>query len=86
MPIVAPYLLPQLFGALEGRAATWAPIGLTVADFDGDGCVNVYDLAILANNYGSVTVPCGAEPVPEPATLAVLAAGGLALMRRKRRY
>jgi HAE1 family hydrophobic/amphiphilic exporter-1 len=30
MPLVAPFLLPQLFGELEGRAANWAPIGLVI--------------------------------------------------------
>jgi HAE1 family hydrophobic/amphiphilic exporter-1 len=30
LPMVAPFLLPQLFGPLEGRAATWAPIGLVI--------------------------------------------------------
>ncbi|MDX1500890.1 MAG: efflux RND transporter permease subunit [Thermoanaerobaculia bacterium] len=30
LPLVAPFLLPQLFGAAEGRAASWAPIGLVI--------------------------------------------------------
>ena len=30
MPMVAPFLLPQWFGPVEGRAATWAPIGLVI--------------------------------------------------------
>jgi HAE1 family hydrophobic/amphiphilic exporter-1 len=29
-PMVAPYLLPELFGSLEGRAAYWAPVGLVI--------------------------------------------------------
>jgi HAE1 family hydrophobic/amphiphilic exporter-1 len=29
-PLVAPFLLPQWFGTLEGRAANWAPIGLVI--------------------------------------------------------
>ena len=29
-PMVAPFLLPQWFGAVEGRAANWAPIGLVI--------------------------------------------------------
>jgi HAE1 family hydrophobic/amphiphilic exporter-1 len=29
-PMVAPYLFPGLFGPLEGRAASWAPIGLVI--------------------------------------------------------
>ena len=30
VPMVAPFLFPQWFGAVEGRAATWAPIGLVI--------------------------------------------------------
>ena len=30
LPLVAPFVLPQVFGAVEGRAATWAPIGLVI--------------------------------------------------------
>ena len=30
MPLVAPFLLPQWFGSVEGRAANWAPIGLVI--------------------------------------------------------
>ena len=56
--------------------ATWA-----MADFSGDGAVNVVDLGILAKNYDWVGAPAGA--VPEPATLSLLALGGLALLRRK---
>jgi HAE1 family hydrophobic/amphiphilic exporter-1 len=29
-PMVAPFLFPQWFGPVEGRAATWAPIGLVI--------------------------------------------------------
>jgi HAE1 family hydrophobic/amphiphilic exporter-1 len=29
-PMVVPFLLPQVFGPLEGRAASWAPIGLVI--------------------------------------------------------
>ena len=30
LPMVAPFLLPGIFGPVEGRAATWAPIGLVI--------------------------------------------------------
>ncbi|UCF68940.1 MAG: efflux RND transporter permease subunit, partial [Acidobacteriota bacterium] len=30
MPLIAPFLFPQWFGPLEGRAANWAPIGLVI--------------------------------------------------------
>ena len=29
-PMVAPFFLPQFFGAVEGRAAFWAPVGLVI--------------------------------------------------------
>jgi HAE1 family hydrophobic/amphiphilic exporter-1 len=29
-PLVAPILLPAVFGPIEGRAGTWAPIGLVI--------------------------------------------------------
>jgi MYXO-CTERM domain-containing protein len=53
------------------------------ADFTGDGHANVFDLAMLANNYGRTS--SRGEPIPGPATLALLALGGLPLIRRKRR-
>ena len=28
--MVAPFFLPQYFGAVEGRAAYWAPVGLVI--------------------------------------------------------
>ncbi len=30
MPLVAPILLPSVFGPIEGRAGSWAPIGLVI--------------------------------------------------------
>ena len=30
LPMVAPFIFPQWFGPVEGRAATWAPIGLVI--------------------------------------------------------
>lgn len=30
LPMVAPFFLPQYFGSLEGRAASWAPVGLVI--------------------------------------------------------
>jgi len=57
----------------------------TDADFTGDGNVNVFDLAILANNYGYGTGGTAGQSVPEPATLAMLVLGGVAVVRRKAR-
>ncbi len=56
-----------------GTGDTWAE-----ADFNGDDTVGLDDFAILRNNFGSHT--------PEPATMALLALGGLGLiLGRKRR-
>ena len=46
-------------------------------NFNTDTVVNVQDLSILATNW------TGAATVPEPASAALLALGGLALIRRK---
>lgn len=58
--------------------------GATVAtgDFNNDGAVDVLDLSILASNFGLGT-PVAASPIPEPASLSLLALGGLALIRRR---
>ena len=53
-------------------------------DFNGDDVVNVGDLGILAGAWGWVGTPAGATNVPEPATLALLVLGGLAMLRRRR--
>jgi len=46
---------------------------------DGDGMVDLDDLFMIRNNFGT-----GLAAVPEPLTLSLLAAGGLALLRRQR--
>ncbi len=55
-------------------------------DFDYDGDVDVLDLAALANNFGKDATGGGdGAPVPEPACLALLAAGSFFFIRRRRR-
>ena len=61
----------------------------TTGDFDGDGAVSIADFALLRANFGgSVQEAAGLDAwaagvVPEPAGLALLAAGGLGLARRR---
>jgi len=64
------------------------PPGADSADFNYDNFVDLDDFAIQRGNFGFgvVTAP---EPefgatIPEPATLSMLALGGLALLRRRR--
>ncbi|MFB3891891.1 MAG: beta strand repeat-containing protein [Phycisphaerae bacterium] len=54
--------------------------GWTSADFSGDGIVDMTDYITWFNHFGE-----GGTPVPEPATLAVLALSGLAALKRGRR-
>ncbi len=63
-------------------SASWSQ-----GDFDGDGQVNVADLGDLAAHWGQTGLAPSAAPpevfVPEPTVLALLALGGLALIRRR---
>ena len=64
------------------------PPGADSADFNGDGKVNLEDFAIMRENFGFGVISApDVEPgaaTPEPATLMLLALGGLAVIRRPR--
>jgi hypothetical protein len=58
-------------------------------DFDGDGDVDLDDFVIIRGNFGFTSAPEPAAPdfssTPEPATMSLLAIGGLLVLRRRRR-
>jgi len=63
-------------------APAWSDGGWTVGNFTEDTNVDGGDYTVWADNYGYGT---GGAPVPEPATLLVLAVGGAAGLIRRRR-
>jgi hypothetical protein len=52
-------------------------------DADENGVVDLTDLTIMGSQYGQADPPSGGSGVPEPATMALLAVGGAALLRRR---
>ena len=67
------------FAAFTGPGA--GPSSNPLSDLDGDGDVDDADFGIA---FASFTGPNAAANVPEPSSLALLALGGLAAMRRRR--
>ncbi len=58
----------------------WVP-----GDANGDGIVSADDYASVQANFGATAGLGGDMPVPEPATLLLLAIGGLAMLSKRRR-
>ena len=55
-------------------------------EFTGSGKVDVNDLTIVLSNFGyGVTAPAGAQAVPEPSCVALIALGAAALLACARR-
>ncbi len=65
-----------LLGASFGQPG---PFGWANGDATGDGVVDAGDLALLGGNFGTVV-----HPVPEPATMSLLALAGVAMLKRRK--
>ena len=57
-------------------------MGWSKGEFTGSGTVDINDLTIVLSNLGQTAGTAGIEAVPEPAMLALLAAGSVGLLRR----
>ena len=70
---------------LDHWEASGSGVGWAQGDFNGDGLVNFADFQKLLDYWQPIGWNfAGPSQAPEPASLALLALGGLALLRRKK--
>ena len=70
---------------LTALARHWQQAGgLAEGDFNDDGVVDELDLTVLATAWPGGAGALDVSAVPEPGTLAMIAAGGVALLRRRK--
>jgi hypothetical protein len=72
---------------LDQFGGAWNGLTFEDPDFDNDGIVDLADFVLMRANWGA---GAGASPeigdvTPEPATMSLLAIGGLAVLRRRRK-
>ncbi len=66
-------------------ASSWyAPAGWAGGDFNGDGFVDTADYFLLSGHWYDSPPTSGSQPLPEPMTMALVALGGLGLIRCRR--
>jgi hypothetical protein len=74
----------QDLGIMAGNWNMTSGADLSMGDLNGDGAVDYQDLGIMAGNWNYGVTITGTV-VPEPATMGLLAIGGIAALIRRRR-
>jgi autotransporter-associated beta strand protein len=74
----------QDLGIMAGNWNMTSGADLSMGDLNGDGAVDYQDLGIMAGNWNYGVTATGTV-VPEPATMGLLAIGGIAALIRRRR-